>query len=101
MLININNGMLDNELTNLQDIEDVEQLLTPLSSDVPAEFSIGFVDDNREDIEVVPTNMIRNQDSHLCIICKDEQPTTILMPCKHFGLCDQCSREMRKRNETH
>ncbi|KAF5281753.1 hypothetical protein FQR65_LT14548 [Abscondita terminalis] len=101
MLININNGMLDNELTNLQDIEDVEQLLTPLSSDVPAEFSIGFVGDNREDIEVVPTNMIRNQDSHLCIICKDEQPTTILMPCKHFGLCDQCSREMRKRNETH
>lgn len=27
----------------------------------------------------------------VCMICQVEPPTTVLLPCRHFGLCDECS----------
>lgn len=37
-------------------------------------------------------------DEPICIICKENPPTTVLLPCAHFGLCDDCSAEMQARH---
>ena len=30
-----------------------------------------------------------------CVTCQDEEPRTLLLPCQHAVLCDECAREVQ------
>ncbi|KAK4885501.1 hypothetical protein RN001_001772 [Aquatica leii] len=74
--------------------EDEEFVLVPLSSDVPQTFSIDNSDSNEEEAavedEIPPSNQDEPREAAVCMICQTDAPTTVLLPCKHFGLCDEC-----------
>ncbi|KAF5277683.1 hypothetical protein FQR65_LT03663 [Abscondita terminalis] len=73
---------------------------------VPSEYEI--VDEN-EEVEDMPDDgqedenssenipeASQNSDHATCIICKQSVPT-VLLPCKHFGFCDDCIEEYKMR----
>lgn len=38
-------------------------------------------------------------DTAVCMICHTSPPTTVLLPCKHFGLCDDCCATRQRLQE--
>ncbi|KAF5294505.1 hypothetical protein FQR65_LT19980 [Abscondita terminalis] len=77
--------------------EKIESLLSIDNHDEEETISI-----HEEEIEPEPSverENVHNRELHgLCIICKENKPTTLLLPCKHFGLCDHCTEELQRRN---
>ncbi|KAF5294504.1 hypothetical protein FQR65_LT19979 [Abscondita terminalis] len=95
--------------TDNWEVEVEEPLLIGVNDGLPAEYSVVDNHDEEETIsiheeEIEPEPSVEHENVHnrelhgLCIICKENKPTTLLLPCKHFGLCDHCTEELQKRN---
>ncbi len=39
-------------------------------------------------------------DNNTCVICNDEAPTEILLPCAHMVSCNECTQKYIKTNDT-
>ncbi|KAK4885296.1 hypothetical protein RN001_001567 [Aquatica leii] len=44
--------------------------------------------------EIPPSNQDEPREAAVCMICQTDAPTTVLLPCKHFGLCDETRQNL-------
>ncbi|KAK4887386.1 hypothetical protein RN001_003657 [Aquatica leii] len=67
--------------------------MVTLSSDVSQTINIDNNDSNEEEAAVADEISQSNQDeprkAAVCMICQTDTLTTVLLPCKHFGQCDE------------
>ena len=51
---------------------------------------------------VQPVQSVKQRDDYneeLCMICLENQPSTMVMPCCHVVVCDKCSRDLPKTGD--
>ncbi|KAK4881882.1 hypothetical protein RN001_005201 [Aquatica leii] len=64
------------------------------------QFTENNSDSNEEEAavedEIPPSNQDEPREAAVCMICQTDAPTTVLLPCKHFGLCDECCLTRQK-----
>jgi len=46
--------------------------------------------------KIASTKSRNNGEDNLCVICKDKITDIVLVPCGHFGFCDDCAVELRQ-----
>ena len=44
------------------------------------------------------SHMSGNVEDEKCIICMDNDKNTIIRPCNHMCLCDECAEEVKKNS---
>ena len=51
----------------------------------------------KEDEEIVK----EEEEEFVCMICQELPPTTMVMPCRHVVVCENCSKKLKDTNDKH
>lgn len=55
-------------------------------------------EDNLEDVDAVDEYESPSTSDRECVVCKDNMPNIVLMPCKHLKICDICHLKFKKNS---
>eukprot|EP00928_Gymnodinium_smaydae_P071256 TRINITY_DN54897_c0_g1_i1.p1 TRINITY_DN54897_c0_g1~~TRINITY_DN54897_c0_g1_i1.p1 ORF type:complete len:546 (-),score=60.02 TRINITY_DN54897_c0_g1_i1:323-1960(-) len=66
----------------------------------PAEENEGVEDlEAQQDSEAGSNRETPEKSGRLCVVCQTEDITTVAIPCRHSTLCDECSKEVWRRDK--